>query len=248
MAFSYGDFGGPGSFGDFGVAAPGAYGGDFNNFVPNQSSSGGFDLGKILGGVGTKVGEGLGGLAAGQIGKAFGNLPTSYGAGVAQEQVDKSISQIKDLINELKNQTMAYRVLGDQELSKLGGISGIQLPEYRVSSIDQFNKGVQRERDYGTGYLKDYDPNILTSPSAGRFNQAIGSASSQYANALKGLGERGSQRMFEAAVAPIPAFKQIANDKDFNNLLNPEFMNLASNPMTVNMDKDRYKPYMQYNV
>ena len=54
--------------------------------------------------------------------------------------------------------------------------------------------------------------------------------------------------MFEAAVAPIPAFKQIANDKDFNNLLNPEFMNLASNPMTVNMDKDRYKPYMQYNV
>lgn len=241
MAFS-GDFGG------FGVAAPGAYGGDFKTFLPNQSTSKGFDLEKILGGISNKVGEGLGGLAAGQIGKAFGNQPTSYGAGVAQEQVERSISQIKDLINEIKNQTVAYRNLGDQETEKLGGLSGLQIPEYRVSSIDQFNKGVQRERDYGTGYLTDYDPNILKSPSIGRFNQAIGSASSQYANALKGLGERGSQRMFEAAVAPIPAFKQIANDRDFNNLLNPEFMNLASNPMTVNMDKDRYKPYMQYNV
>jgi len=248
MSFSYGDFGGPGGFGDFGVAAPGAYGGDFKNFVPNQSSAGGFDLSKILGGISNKVGEGLGGLAAGQAGKLFGNLPTSYGAGVAQEQVDKSISQIKDLINEIKNQTLAYRGLGDQETEKLGGLSGLGIPDYRVSSIDQFNKGVQRERDYGTGYLTDYDPNILKSPSVSRFNQAIGSASSQYANALKGLGERGSQRMFEAAVAPIPAFKQIADDKDFNNLLNPEFMNLASNPMTVNMDKDRYKPYMQYNV
>ena len=216
--------------------------------MPNQ---GGGQTG--WGQLGKDIQEGVGGflgnLALGQIGKATANVPLGYGAGVAQQQINDQIQRIQQLTQELQSRTEYYRQLGQASKEQLGKISGITVPDYRLAAIKQFNEGVAAERATGERYLKGYDPSLLGSAAGGRFRSAISNATEDYRKALGGLSAEGGQRFLTSSTAvPIAAFKSIADDKDYNMLLNPEFMSTATNPMTVNMDLMKYKPYMTYNV
>ena len=205
--------------------------------------------GNIFGGIAERVGEVGGGYIAGKIGQAIGGTPMSVGAGIAQEQINDQIKRIKKLTEELQERTEYYRTLGNEATKDLGKVSGITIPEYRTAAIDQFNRGVAAERGLGESYLKGYDPNILSSAAGGRFRSTLSSASEDYKRALGSLGSEGSQRFLTAATAtPVAAFKAIANDRDYNLLLNPDFMSEATSPQTVSMDYSKYKPYMTYNV
>jgi len=205
------------------------------------------------GDIGTSIAKGVGGVLGnvvlGQIGKATSNVPLGYGAGVAQQQINDQIQRIQQLTEELQSRTEYYRQLGQASKEQLGKISGITVPDYRLAAIKQFNEGVAAERATGERYLKGYDPSLLGSAAGGRFRSAISSATEDYRKALGGLSAEGGQRFLTSSTAvPVAAFKSIADDKDYNMLLNPEFMSTATNPMTINMDLMKYKPYMTYNV
>jgi len=217
--------------------------------LPTPTTAPTVNWGTIGENIATGVGGSLGNIILGQIGKATSNTPLSYGAGVAQQQIDDQIKRIQQLTEELQNRTEYYRQLGQASKEQLGKISGITVPDYRLAAIDQFDRGVAGERATGERYLKGYDPSLLGSAAGGRFRSAISSASEDYRKALGSLSAEGSQRFMTSSTAnPIAAFKSIADDKDYNMLLNPEFMSTATNPMTVSMDFMKYKPYMTYNV
>lgn len=208
-----------------------------------------FNWGKWGEDISTGVGGILGNVVLGQLGKASSNTPLGYGAGVAQQQINDQIQRIQQLTQDLQNRTEYYRQLGQASKEELGRISGITVPDYRLAAIDQFNRGVAAERATGERYLKGYDPSLLGSAAGGRFRSALSTASEDYRKALGALSTEGSQRFLTSSTAtPVAAFKSIADDKDYNMLLNPEFMSTATNPMTVSMDFMKYKPYMTYNV
>lgn len=205
--------------------------------------------GQIFEGLAGRVGEVGGGILGGVLGRAIGNTPMSVGAGIAQSQIDDQVKRIKELTKELQERTEYYRELGDKATEDLGKVSGITIPKYREQSIENFNRRVKRERELGESYLQNYDPNILSSAAGGRFRSSLSSAADDYRQALGSLSSEGSQRFLTAATAtPVAAFKAIANDRDYNLLLNPDFMSQATSPQTVSMDYSKYKPYMTYNV
>lgn len=217
--------------------------------APGPSTTPPIDWGKVLTPAAERVGGGLGGFIGGKIGQAVGLTPTSYQGGVTQKAIDDQIENIKKLTEEIQARAEYYRGLGEQATADLGKISGISIPQYRTAAIDQFNQGVAAERALGQSTLQSYDPNLLRSAAGGRFRSALSSAADDYRSAIGALSSEGSQRFLTAATAvPVAAFKSIADDRDFNNLLNPEFMSQATNPMTVSMDLTKYKPYMTYNV
>lgn len=205
--------------------------------------------GDVFSPIGERIGKAAGDYAAGWLGRQIGNAPTSFGAGVLQSEIEDTIARIEDLTKQLQERSAFYRNLGERETKELGKISGKNIANYRESSLKKFNRGVARERERGTEYLTSYDPNILGSPAAQRMQMALASATGGFAEGLGDISAIGSQRFLESAAdLPVAAFKGIANDRDYNLLLNPTYMSQATSPQTVSMDLNKYTPYMTYNV
>lgn len=214
-----------------------------------NTSSTPISWGDVLSPIGKGLGTAAGGYLGGFIGRAIGNQPSSFGQGVLFSSIDDQIDAIKNLTQDLEDRAAFYRNLSQQATKQLGKTSGATLPNYREKALERFNKGVARERGAGIEYLTNYDPNVLASPAAQRMQQALASATGGFAAGLGDLSTLGSQRFAGAAIqAPIESFKAIANDRDYNMLLNPTYMSQATQPETISMDLNKYNPYMTYNV
>lgn len=165
---------------------------------------------------------------------------------LAKETVDKALQSQKTLASDMRGRGEELRLLGEEsqaELSKLFGRTGeqaINLYEKR------FAEDIPRIARTYAGALKEFDPALLSSPSAGRFTDFLRGAADEYRSALRGEGELGSQRLYKAIEAPKTAFGSVATDPAFNVLQDRTFMETAQKPPTVRSDVESMKSLYQY--
>lgn len=164
----------------------------------------------------------------------------------AKKTVDKALESQKTLAKDMRGRSEEMRLLGERsqkELSKLYGLTGEQAIDLYERRFDQSIPQVART--YAAA-LKNFDPALLSSPSAGRFSDFIRGAADEYRQALRGEGELGSQRLYKAIEAPKTSFGSVATDPAFNVLQDRTFMETAQMPPTIRSDVESMKSLYQY--
>ena len=154
---------------------------------------------QVLEGIGNLAGTFLGNWISGKAGETFGGTPMSFGEGRRLAQVEEAKKQIHSLIGNIKQQTQEWRDRGERTIADVPKtVTGVGIPEYMGREAQRFAATTKRERDYGTNFLTNYEPNYMGSQTYRNFSDIVNRSVSDYLSNVARIGERGSQRFGSA--------------------------------------------------
>jgi uncharacterized protein YukE len=165
----------------------------------------------------------------------------------AKKTVEKALKSQQELIASMTGRGEEFRELGEASQSELASLYGRTGGEAIQRYESQFNRDIPMITETYRQALNKFDPNLLTSPSAGRFKDYLRGAVDEYRQALRGEGEVASGRLYKTLEAPQKGFGAVAVDPAFNIMYDPKFMELAKRPPTVRSDVDSMANLYSYS-
>jgi hypothetical protein len=178
----------------------------------------------------------------------MGQSPAQKAAEAAKSAVEDALRQQKQLVNQLQNRTKSYTNKYERTLEDLSNLTGTTAQDYIPGVTKQFYETLGGVRGEFQPKLEDFQPDLLSSSSyAGLAGQLLG-MSSEYEKGMSAVSDDMSKRLWSTLEAPQASFTASSLNPAFENLLNPQYMALATRPPTVKSDVDSMMYLTKYNV
>lgn len=158
----------------------------------------------------------------------------------ARNVIEAGIKSQAELTAQLNEQAGEFipKKYGDygKVLKKIGGASGRTFPEYVKTAEGRFFNTAKNLTKQGRADLRGFEPGLIDSGSTRKTYRDLTRIGQDFARGVQQVGEQGRDRLFALPEQATKAINVSFNNPAINVLRDPQYMNLAQNPPTIQND------------
>lgn len=184
----------------------------------------------------------------------MGQSPEQRFQSAAKKVIEAGIKGQKRTTKQLKKQQ--YKFIGKnapqnyaQGIREIGGASGRTFSKYVKTAEGRFFNTAKNLTEQGRADLRGFKPGLLRSQSTRDVTDYLAAVGQDFARGVQQVGEQGRNRLFALPEQATKAINVSFNNPATNVLRDPQYMNLAQNPPTIQNDAmNMYRSLFTYNV
>jgi hypothetical protein len=171
----------------------------------------------------------------------------------AQGVIGDALASQAELTAQLNEQATQFipKKYGDygKVLKKIGKASGRTFPQYVETAEGRFFNTAKNLTEQGRADLRGFEPGLIDSGSTRKTYRDLTRIGQDFARGVQQVGEQGRDRLFALPEQATKAINVSFNNPATNVLRDPQYMNLAQNPPTIQNDAmNMYRSLFTYNV
>jgi hypothetical protein len=171
----------------------------------------------------------------------------------AKGVIGDALASQAELTAQLNEQATQFipKKYGDygKVLQKIGKASGRTFPEYVKTAEGRFFNTAKNLTEQGRADLRGFEPGLIDSGSTRKTYRDLTRIGQDFARGVQQVGEQGRDRLFALPEQATKAINVSFNNPATNVLRDPQYMNLAQNPPTIQNDAmNMYRSLFTYNV